>query len=61
MVKINLEINIQGDNRQPKTNGFILAVKESNINTDLITNIFCFGDNIIEIDASHKLEQIFSN
>ena len=50
-----------GDNRQWKAKTFILAVKESNINTDLLTNIFCFGDNIIEIEGSHKLKQIFSN
>ena len=50
-----------GDYRQWKANTFILAVKECNINTDLLTNIFCFGDNIMEIEASHRLKQIFSN
>ena len=52
-----------GDYRQWETNAFILAAKESNINinSDLITNILCFEDNIIGIEASHKLKQIFSN
>ena len=50
-----------GDYRQWKANAFILAFKESNINIDLLTIIFCFGDNIIKIEVSHKLKRIFSN
>ena len=36
-------------------------MKESNINLLKTTNIISFGDSIIELEASHKLKDIFAD
>jgi hypothetical protein len=50
-----------GDYRQWKTQAFIETMKESNINLLKTTNIISFGDSIIELEASHKLKDIFAD
>ena len=50
-----------GDYRQWKTQAFIETMKESNINLLKSTNIISFGDSIIELEASHKLKDIFAD
>ena len=50
-----------GDYRQWKTQAFIETMKESKINLLKTTNIISFGDSIIELEASHKLKDIFAD
>ena len=50
-----------GDYRQWKTQAFIETMKESSINLLKTTNIISFGDSIIELEASHKLKDIFAD
>ena len=50
-----------GDYRQWKTQAFIETMKKSNINLLKTTNIISFGDSIIELEASHKLKDIFAD
>jgi hypothetical protein len=48
-----------GDTRLWKLKTFQEVMKD--INKDLITNLLCFGDSIIEIDAVHNLAEQFSH
>ena len=50
-----------GDYRQWKSIAFIETIKENNINLLKTANIVSFGDSIIELEASHKLKDIFAN
>lgn len=50
-----------GDYRQWKSKAFIETIKENNINLLKTANILSFGDSIIELEASHKLKEIFAN
>ena len=50
-----------GDYRQWKTKAFIETMKKSNINFLKTANIISFGDSIIELEASHKLKEIFAD
>ena len=49
-----------GDMRQWKTKAFKYALDSlDNINKNLCTNIICFGDSIIEIEASYNFKEYF--
>ena len=48
-----------GDSRQWKLHAFIDSLKDYNKN--LVTNLLCFGDSIIEIESTHNLAARFSN
>ena len=50
-----------GDYRQWKTKAFIDTIQKSNINFLKTANIISFGDSIIELEASHKLKEIFAD
>ena len=50
-----------GDYRQWKTYAFIETMKENKINLLKTANIISFGDSIIELEASHKLKDIFAD
>ena len=50
-----------GDYRQWKTKAFIDTMEKSNINFLKTANIISFGDSIIELEASHKLKEIFAD
>lgn len=53
------EKKLPGDYRQWKTKAFISTIINSDIDTKKTTNILCFGDSIIELEASHQLKEIF--
>ena len=49
-----------GDMRQWKTIAFKYALDSTdNINKNLCTNIICFGDSIIEVEASYNFKEYF--
>ena len=55
------EKRLPGDYRQWKSKAFIDAVLKSNIDLNKTANILCFGDSIIELEASHQLKEIFAD
>jgi len=55
------EKKLPGDYRQWKSKAFIDTVINSGIDLNKTANIICFGDSIIELEASHNLKEIFSN
>ena len=55
------EKKLPGDYRQWKSKAFIETMKTSNINFYKTANIISFGDSIIELEASHKLKDIFAD
>ena len=55
------EKRLPGDYRQWKTMAFIDTILNSNIDLKKTANILCFGDSIIELEATHKLKEIFSD
>ena len=55
------EKRLPGDYRQWKTRAFIDTILNSNIDMKKTANILCFGDSIIELEATHKLKEIFAN
>jgi FMN phosphatase YigB (HAD superfamily) len=55
------EKKLPGDMRQWKTKAFKHALKDLQIRKDVPTNIICFGDSIIEMEASYHLKECFSN
>ena len=55
------EKKLPGDYRQWKSKAFIETMKTSNINFYKTANIISFGDSIIELEASHKLKEIFAD
>lgn len=52
------EKRFPGNNRQWKIQAFLDMLKY--VNTNLVTNLICLGDNIIEIEAAHVLASKFS-
>ena len=50
-----------GDKKQWKIKAFKYAIESSNINNKLISNIICFGDSIIDLEAIQSLNNIFCN
>ena len=50
-----------GDYRQWKTKAFIETMKKNKINFLKTANIISFGDSIIELEASHKLKEVFAD
>ena len=55
------EKKLPGDMRQWKTKAFKLALDSIQIKKNVPTNIFCFGDSIIELEASSNIKECFSN
>ena len=55
------EKKLPGDYRQWKSKAFIETMKSSNINFCKTANIISFGDSIIELEASHKLKEMFAD
>ena len=55
------EKKLPGDMRQWKTKAFKLALDSIQIKKNVPTNIFCFGDSIIELEASLNIKECFSN
>ena len=55
------EKKLPGDYRQWKSKAFIETMKSSNINFYKTANIISFGDSIIELEASHKLKEMFAD
>ena len=55
------EKKLPGDYRQWKSKAFIETMKTSNINFCKTANIISFGDSIIELEASHKLKEMFAD
>ena len=55
------EKRLPGDYRQWKTRAFIDTIINSNIDMKKTANILCFGDSIIELEATHKLKEIFAD
>ena len=55
------EKKLPGDVRQWKTNAFKYAIDSIEIKKNIPTNILCFGDSIIEMEASYNIKEYFSN
>ena len=55
------EKRFPGDYRQWKSKAFIDTITNSNIDMRKTANILCFGDSIIELEATHKLKEYFKN
>ena len=55
------EKRLPGDYRQWKTRAFIDTIINSNIDMKKAANILCFGDSIIELEATHKLKEMFAD
>ena len=55
------EKKLPGDMRQWKAKAFKLALDSLQIKKNVPTNIFCFGDSIIELEASYNIKECFSN
>ncbi len=55
------EKKLPGDMRQWKTKAFKYALDNLKINKDVPTNIICFGDSVIEMEASYNIKECFSN
>ena len=55
------EKKFPGDIRQWKTKAFKYAINSIKINKNIPTNIICFGDSIIEIEASYNIKECFPN
>ena len=55
------EKKFPGDMRQWKTKAFKYAINSIKINKNIPTNIICFGDSIIEIEASYNIKECFPN
>ena len=53
------EKRLPGDYRQWKSKAFIDTIIKMNIDRKKTANILCFGDSIIELEATHKLKEIF--
>ena len=55
------EKKLPGDVRQWKTNAFKYAIDLIEIKKNIPTNILCFGDSIIEMEASYNIKEYFFN
>ena len=50
-----------GDPTQWKIKAYKYAIEKNNINTRIISNIICFGDSIIDLEAIESLRYTFKN
>ena len=55
------EKKLPGDVRQWKTMAFKYAIDSVDMQKNIPTNILCFGDSIIEMEASYNIKEYFSN
>ena len=55
------EKRLPGDYRQWKSHAFIDTIINCKIDMRKTANILCFGDSIIELEATHKLKEIFQD
>ena len=55
------EKKLPGDVRQWKTKAFKYAIDSVEMKKNIPTNIICFGDSIIEMEASYNIKEYFSN
>lgn len=55
------EKELPGDMRQWKTKAFKHAIDSLKIKKNIPTNIICFGDSIIEMEASYNIKEYFNN
>ena len=55
------EKELPGDMRQWKTKAFEHAIDSLKIKKNIPTNIICFGDSIIEMEASYNIKEYFNN
>jgi hypothetical protein len=55
------EKRFPGDYRQWKTKAFIDSVINCKIDRKKTTNIICFGDSIIELEATQQLKELFAD
>ena len=53
--------NYPGDPRQWKIKAFKYIIELYNINTKLVSNLICFGDSLIDLEAIENLKYMFSN
>jgi hypothetical protein len=53
--------NYPGDPRQWKIKAFKYIIELYNINTKLVSNLICFGDSLIDLEAIENLKNMFSN
>ena len=53
--------NFPGDPTQWKIKSFKYAIEKNNINTKIISNIICFGDSFIDLEAIESLRYCFNN
>ena len=53
------EKRLPGDYRQWKTKAFIDTIIKMDIDRKKTANILCFGDSIIELEATHNLKEMF--
>ena len=55
------EKRLPGDYRQWKSHAFIDTIINCNFDMRKTANILCFGDSIIELEATHRLKEIFQD
>ena len=53
--------NFPGDPTQWKIKSFKYAIEKNNINTKIISNIICFGDSLVDLEAIESLRYCFNN
>ena len=53
--------NFPGDQTQWKIKSFKYAIEKNNINTKIISNIICFGDSFVDLEAIESLRYCFNN
>ena len=53
--------NFPGDPTQWKIKSFKYAIEKNNINTKIISNIICFGDSFVDLEAIESLRYCFNN
>ena len=53
--------NFPGDPTQWKVKSFKYAIEKNNINTKIISNIICFGDSFVDLEAIESLRYFFNN
>ena len=53
--------NFPGDPTQWKIKSFKYAIEKNNINTKIISNIICFGDSFVDLEAIESLRYCFTN
>ena len=53
--------NYPGDPIQWKMRAYKYVIEKNNINTRIVSNIICFGDSIIDLEAMESLRYIFNS